>query len=59
MRAHAEDAARALCRRWGCGSGRPTNDALLRAVAESFGEFAGLPEPVHGCPFEGVFRGDG
>ena len=59
LRARAEAAARAQCRRWGCGTGRPTADPLLTTVAESFSEFAGMPGVVRGCPFEGVFRGDG
>ena len=59
MRARAESAARAQCRRWGCGTGRDTDDRLLRDVADSFAEFAGLQGCATRCPFEGVFRGDG
>lgn len=59
LRAKAESAARAQCRRWGCGTHHSTTDPILRTVAESFSEFAGTPGVVRGCPFEGVFRGDG
>lgn len=64
-RPRQEEAARALCARWGCGAGgkdgeRGTSDPLLRSVAKGFEHFAQVPEgTVVGCPFEGVFRGDG
>lgn len=69
IRAREESAARALCKRWNCGTGTPTEDRLLKSVAKSFASFAGVsPEDAPtscqdscslSCPFEGVFRGDG
>lgn len=61
-RSRQEEAARALCARWGCGKDGEggTRDPLLRSVAKGFEHFAQVPEgTVTGCPFAGVFRGDG
>lgn len=60
LRERQEETARALCRRWSCGTGRGTQDRLLADVARSFATFAEVePDPVPTCPFEGVFRGEG
>lgn len=59
IREREEEAAHALCRRWGCGSGRDTTDSLLLDVAESFAAFFNIEGGLRSCPFQDVYMGDG